>query len=298
MIKKFAWSLVGVLLPLAVALPGKAETVLEKVARTGYLTVGTRLDMIPYAYVNDKQELSGYSIEVLNRLRTRLESELGKTITLQIVEAKDPGAKINLLKTGDIDIACDTQFTWERNKAVDFSTPYSISGIRLLAKKGSNLSTPESLIGKRIGVVKNSVAESAVKLLQPKADIVSNYTTAEEGIQALKEGKIDAIAGDTISLAGLTLLDNPANYELMPQDAVATYGIACMVPENNSGFLDELNYTIVKMMQEYVNNNPATVASIDQWFGAQGLVPLPPELIRSFFEFTIIEHAQIPPDSK
>ncbi len=96
----------------------------------------------------------------------------------------------------------------------------------------------------------------------------------------------------------MTLLDNPANYELNPQEALATYGIACMVPENNSGFLDEVNYTIVKMMQDYINNDPATVQAINRWFGPQGLTPIPPEIIRGFFEFTIIEHAQIPPDSK
>lgn len=285
----------GCLLPMFFASASLAETVVEKVARTGFLTVGTRFDMIPYSYINDKGELVGYSIDVLERIRKQLETRLGRPVTLQMIEANQPGEKINLIRSGEIDIACSTAFTWERAKVVDFSTSYSISGIRILAKKGSNLSTPQSLIGKRIALVPTSAAADVIKLVQPQATIVTTYTTAEEAIEALKTGKIDAIAGDSISLAGTILKDNPQAYEIVPDQALANFGIACMVPENNSTFLDDVNYAIVKMMQDYVTNDTATVSQIDRWFGEQGIVPIPKELLNGFFSFTIIEHAQINP---
>jgi len=272
-----------------------AETVVEKVARTGFLTVGTRFDAIPYSYVNDKGELVGYSMDVLERIRKRLETRLGRPVTLQMIEANQPGEKINLIRSGEIDIACSTAFTWERAKVVDFSISYSISGIRILAKKGSNLSTPQSLIGKRIALVPTSVAVDVIKLVQPQATIVATYSTVEEAIEALKTGKIDAIAGDSISLAGTILRDNPKIYEIVPEEALANFGIACMVPENNSTFLDDVNYAIVKMMQDYITNDTATVSQIDRWFGSQGMVPIPPELLKGFFAFKVIEHAQINP---
>jgi polar amino acid transport system substrate-binding protein len=272
-----------------------AETVVEKVARTGFLTVGTRFDAIPYSYVNDKGELVGYSMDVLERIRKRLETRLGRPVTLQMIEANQPGEKINLIRSGDIDIACSTAFTWERAKVVDFSISYSISGIRILAKKGSNLSTPQSLIGKRIALVPTSAAVDVIKLVQPQATIVTTYSTIEEAIEALKTGKIDAIAGDSISLAGTILRDNPQAYEIVPEEALANFGIACMVPEDNSTFLDDVNYAIVKMMQDYITNDTATVSQIDRWFGSQGMVPIPPELLKGFFAFKVIEHAQINP---
>ncbi|ELS49146.1 extracellular solute-binding s, 3 family protein [Microcystis aeruginosa FACHB-905 = DIANCHI905] len=272
-----------------------AETVVEKVARTGFLTVGTRFDAIPYSYVNDKGELVGYSMDVLERIRKRLETRLGRPVTLQMIEANQPGEKINLIRSGDIDIACSTAFTWERAKVVDFSISYSISGIRILAKKGSNLSTPQSLIGKRIALVPTSAAVDVIKLVQPQATIVTTYSTVEEALEALKTGKIDAIAGDSISLAGTILRDNPKIYEIVPEEALANFGIACMVPENNSTFLDDVNYAIVKMMQDYITNDTATVSQIDRWFGSQGMVPIPPELLKGFFAFKVIEHAQINP---
>lgn len=285
----------GCILPMFLASAGLAETVVEKVARTGFLTVGTRFDAIPYSYVNEKGELVGYSMDVLERIRKRLETRLGRPVTLQMVEANQPGEKINLIRSGEIDIACSTAFTWERAKVVDFSISYSISGIRILAKKGSNLSTPQSLIGKRIALVPSSAAVDVIKLVQPQATIVTTYSTVEEAIEALKTGKIDAIAGDSISLAGTILRDNPKIYEIVPEEALANFGIACMVPENNSTFLDDVNYAIVKMMQDYITNDTATVSQIDRWFGSQGMVPIPPELLKGFFAFKVIEHAQINP---
>ena len=285
----------GCLLPMFLASASLAETVVEKVARTGFLTVGTRFDAIPYSYVNDKGELVGYSMDVLERIRKRLETRLGRPVTLQMIEANQPGEKINLIRSGEIDIACSTAFTWERAKVVDFSISYSISGIRILAKKGSNLSTPQSLIGKRIALVPTSAAVDVIKLVQPQATIVTTYSTVEEAIEALKTGKIDAIAGDSISLAGTILRDNPKIYEIVPEEALANFGIACMVPENNSTFLDDVNYAIVKMMQDYITNDTATVSQIDRWFGSQGMVPIPPELLKGFFAFKVIEHAQINP---
>ena len=286
---------ISCLLPLLLAGPSLAETVVEKVARTGFLTVGTRFDAIPYSYVNEKGELVGYSMDVLERIRKRLETRLGRPVTLQMIEANQPGEKINLIRSGEIDIACSTAFTWERAKVVDFSISYSISGIRILAKKGSNLSTPQSLIGKRIALIPTSAAVDVIKLVQPQATIVTTYSTVEEAIEALKTGKIDAIAGDSISLAGTILRDNPKIYEIVPEEALANFGIACMVPENNSTFLDDVNYAIVKMMQDYITNDTATVSQIDRWFGSQGMVPIPPELLKGFFAFKVIEHAQINP---
>lgn len=285
----------GCILPMFLASASLAETVVEKVARTGFLTVGTRFDAIPYSYINDKGELVGYSMDVLERIRKRLETRLGRPVTLQMIEANQPGEKINLIRSGEIDIACSTAFTWERAKVVDFSISYSISGIRILAKKGSNLSTPQSLIGKRIALVPTSAAVDVIKLVQPRATIVTTYSTVEEAIEALKTGKIDAIAGDGISLAGTILRDNPKIYEIVPEEALANFGIACMVPENNSTFLDDVNYAIVKMMQDYITNDTATVSQIDRWFGSQGMVPIPPELLKGFFAFKVIEHAQINP---
>jgi polar amino acid transport system substrate-binding protein len=297
MLKKLSSAALGLLLALSCAQPSWAETVMEKVSRTGILTVGTRFDLIPYAYTDDKGNLVGYSIDALNVLRKQLETHLGKAITMEMVETNNPGDSILKLQKGDIDIACNTAFTWERDKYVDFSNSYSISGIRLVTKPNSNLGTPESLAGKRIGIGENTIAADVIKLLQPKAILVSNIESVEQGFTLLNEGKVDALAGDTIIMEGTVQPLGASNYKLTPEEPYARFGMACMVPENNSAFLNLVNYSLVKLMQGYVNQEKPYVDMVNRWFGADGVVPLPEKLVRSFFETIIIERAQIPPDS-
>jgi polar amino acid transport system substrate-binding protein len=92
-------------------------------------------------------------------------------------------------------------FTWERDRVVDFSVSYGVTGTRVLAKRGSNLGTPESLASKQIGVLENGTTEQTIRLLQPKAKLVT-FKTVPDGITALQQGKIDGFASDDVLLEG------------------------------------------------------------------------------------------------
>jgi len=293
MLKKLTMTALGLLMILASAQIAKAEAVFDKVARTGVLTLGTRVDIIPYSYVNDKQKVVGLSVDVVELIRQELQRKLNRPVTVEFEVINDPDELMQKVIKGDIDISCTTQFTWQREDFVDFSIPYSLSGIRLLIKDSSKLTgTPESLSSKRVGVVPNSMGEVVMKAIQPKAVLVP-LKDAEVGFAALKAGKIDAIAADTIILAGTTLKYNSEAYALVPLQPLARYGIGCMVPENNSMFLNSVNRAIAKMMQGYVVGDKKYVNMVNQWVGPEGLVSLPEELIRAYFESVIISREQI-----
>lgn len=293
--KNKLWAGIGSLvLAMAVTLPSFAETVIEKVARTGVLTVSTRTDIIPYSYVDDKNELVGYSIDVTNLIKNELEKRLGKEIFVDYVIEEDISDRIEKIINREIDLACTTAFTWEREQVVDFSESYSITGLRLLVKKGSSLGAPESLVGKRIGTLPKTFAESAIKLIQPEAIIVPT-TTVEEGFAALRDGKVDALVGDSVILDGQRQTMNPDNYELVPTEPYARFGMACILPENDSSFRELVNYSLLKMMDNYLAGEQAAVEIIERWFGPQGVVSIDENLLKSFFQFTIITREQIPP---
>lgn len=293
MLKKLSIAVLGLLIALSLPKSVSAETVFEKVSRTGVLTFGTRVDTIPYSYVNDKQQLVGYSADVIELIRQELQNKLNRSVNVEFKVINDPDELIRKVSTGDIDIACTTQFTWQREEYVDFSIPYSLSGIRLLIKNNSNIAgTPESLSGKRVGVVPNSMGEVVMKRLQPKAILVS-LKEAEEGFTALRSGKLDAIAADSIILAGTTLKANPEAYALVPVQPYARYGVGCMVPQNNSMLLNSVNQAIAKLMQGYLIGDKKYVDIVNRWLGADGLVEVPKELIRAYFETIITSHEQI-----
>jgi polar amino acid transport system substrate-binding protein len=261
---------------LSAIMPGvaSAETVMEKVARTGVLTAGTSRDALPFAYSDRQGKLTGYSVDMLGLIQQQLEKETGKKIKLKLV-AVTPSERIPKIINRQVDIVCDaSSFTWERDKKVDFSISYGVTGTQILIKKNSNLGSPESLINKRVGVLAGTTNEQVIKQIQPQAKLVY-LRTRPEGFAALEQGKVDAFASDSILLEGwLQTAKNQDSFAIVPPRPYSREGIACMVPENNSKFLNSVNYSLVKFMQGFVNNNPKYVAIFDHWFGYQGVVYL------------------------
>jgi len=270
-----------------------AETVLEKVGRTGILTVGISLNQAPYSYINDKNEIDGFSVNVLKLIRNQLSDTLGRPVTLQAVQAEDAAAQITKLQTREIDLACNVAFTWNRDQYVDFSTSYNIVNVRVLVPQGSNLMTLDALAGKRLAVVPNTVFEQAAKLAQPKAILVpvANFTDA---LKALQAKKVDGVVGDSLFLMALSQSLGMTNLDVAPQTPLASYGVACMLPQGDAHFRRLVNYTIVKLMSEFLRGDPEATELINTWIGEAGLVQVDPQVLRNFFRFTVTTHEQIP----
>lgn len=253
-----------------------AETVLERVDRTGKLTAGTSKDALPFAYRNEGGKLVGYSIDILNLITEQLEIELDRDIELELV-ALQPKERIPELIDGGVDIVCDaSSFTWKRDRQVDFSFSYSSTGTRLLTKKGHNFWDAASLVGKRIGAIAKTTNEKSIRIAQPEAEI-EIFKDRASGYKALQNGEIDAFASDGILLESwLHNSPNPQDYQIMGD--YSREGIACMVAENNSQLLNVVNYSLVEFMQGFLDNEPEYVAIFERWFGAQGILPLTQDL--------------------
>ncbi|PAX45716.1 amino acid ABC transporter substrate-binding protein [Brunnivagina elsteri CCALA 953] len=272
--KRFPWSvaILSLMLVGAVSHPASAETVMAKIKRTGVLTAGTSKDAIPFAYTNNKGQPVGYSVEMLVLIKEQLEKELGKKIQLKLVNLSSAERIPNILQR-QVDIVCDaSSFTWERDKQVDFSVSYAVTGTQMLVKKDSSLGTKESLLGKRIGVLPQTTNEKAIRRVQPKAQLVY-FKNRNEGYIALQQGKIDAFASDGILAEGwLQSQKNHDAFKIVPDRPFSREGIACMVPENNSKFLDSVNYSLIAFMQGFINGNSRNVTIFDRSFGSQGTI--------------------------
>ena len=253
-----------------------AETVMEKVARTGVLTAGTSKDALPFAYADNKGQLVGYSVDMLALIQQQLEKELERKIELKLV-ALEPQERIPQLVNNDVDIVCDaSSFTWERDRKIDFSVSYGITGTRLLVKQKDYLTISQSLVGKRIGVLPGTTSELAIKRAEPRAEIVIISDRAE-GYSALEQGKIDAFADDGILLESwLQTIKNSEDFNIAGY--YSKEGIACMIPEDNSQFLNHVNYTLIRFMQSFLAEKPEALALFESWFGFQGIVPLTKDL--------------------
>ena len=260
-----AVGLVGVLL-LGGAAPVLAETVLEKIKRTGVLTAGTRGNSIPFAFINGKNEWIGFSIDLLEAIRARLEKKLAKRIKLEKKEIT-PATGIPLVANRTIDVECGSMtYTRGRDETVDFSINFFFTGTQLLVKKGSGIKSLADVAGKRVGAAHASTGEKNLRASQPRADVVI-FQDHPAGLLALEQGRIVAYVSDGILLAGLTAkAKNPKDYEVVGFLAKDPY--SCSVPENDSRWRDFVNHTFMELIED-----GTYFAIYDKWFGAKGVVP-------------------------
>ena len=288
-------SLTGILLSIGFK-PAKANTVIENIAKTGVFNVGTPIDLVPYSYYNQDNQLTGLSIDLVKLIHQNLEKELGRKIELNFIEVTNLADAYPKMMTGEIDILCNTVFTWERDKYMDFTMRYTVSGIRLLFPKGK-IPQDKTFANQKIGVSSQTFVKDVVKLAYPQASFVE-ISSMEDGMKALQQGEIIALAGDTVILDGLRQQIDKDGFEQFPsfeQPSLAQYGVACVVPENNSGFLNIANYTIAQMMEGYLVKDPEMGAIYQKWIGSNGVVDVfSEESIENFFRTNIMNHEQIP----
>lgn len=169
----------------------RAETVVERAARTGVITLGGRTDLVPYAFLNDQGELVGYGIDVARRIEAEVSRYLGKPVRVEFEAVSDPDTLFKQVSRGEIALSCGAQFTWEGEMFVDFSIPFSLSGIRILTRANGFSGTTDSLAGKRIAVVPGSLGEKAVRDLRPQAIRVA-VPGLQEGLASLTAGRVAA----------------------------------------------------------------------------------------------------------
>jgi ABC-type amino acid transport substrate-binding protein len=116
----------------------KAETTLEKIARTGALTIGTRTGSPPFGYVNKNNDWVGFSIELVeSAIAPVLSKKIGKQIKVEKKEST-PQTRIPLLTSNAVDLIAETMTdTQSRRESVDFSITYFVTGAQFLVKKGN-----------------------------------------------------------------------------------------------------------------------------------------------------------------
>ncbi|MGK7930068.1 MAG: amino acid ABC transporter substrate-binding protein [Microcystaceae cyanobacterium] len=282
--KKLTLFALSILLTATAQAPSWAGEILDKIKQTGTITAGVRKDAIPFGYINAQGQWVGYSKDILELIRQEVEQQVGRSVKLQFVEVT-PQNRFDKIKTKAIDIECaSTTFTWERDKNVDFTMSYFASGTQLLVKNGSGITSLDTLIGKRIGVIPNTTNEKIIREQQPAAQLVM-VKDRNEGLALLEKGEIDGFASDGIVLEGLKReASNPVMFSVVPEFPYQYEAYACMVPQDESEWLNVVNYGLVKYMQGVVTDEPKAVAVYEKWFGEDGVTPYPRETMNDYYQ--------------
>ena len=225
-------------LVLMVAQSALAEDILERIDKTGKVTMGFREGSVPFGYMDGKGEWVGFGLDLGAIFHQALEEKLGKKIEL-IKKPMNPKTRIPLITNGSIDIGIgSTTITLAREEVIDFSLPYFLTGTRLLVPKDSDIKTFADLAGKRVGMGSGSTAnikgiDKAIKdgLINPPCEKVL-FEEHNKGFLGLQQGKIHAYFTDASILAGMIAkAQNPGEWKLAGEYLTyEPYGI--LIPEN------------------------------------------------------------------
>lgn len=249
------------LLPMLVPPASRAETVVERAARTGVLEAISLADAPPFSS-RQGERFVGLAPLVLERIGAEVADYLGRSIAVQQAQAGSVDEVIEAISVGRRDIACGAAFSWTREMHLDHTLPFALSGIRLLAPAGID-GTPASLQGRRIGVVKDSAAALTLAEAVPQATLVP-LATPQQALAALRSGQVALLGGHSLWLmAARKGIGRPL--ELVPTIPYDRFAVSCIFPEGNDTFANLADLAIVKLLQGYADGNAADRAAVNQW---------------------------------
>ena len=280
--------LVG-MLPLLTPAPLKAETVVERAARTGALESYALTDAPPFSS-RQGNAFVGLAPLVVERIRNEVADYLGRPLELRQTEAATIDEVIEGITQGRRDVACGAAFSWTREMHLNHTLPFALSGIRLLAPAGID-GTPESLRGRRIGVLKGSAAALTLAEAAPDASLVP-FDSPQQALAALRSGQVPLLGGDSLwLLASRKGIGRPL--EIVPTIPYNRFAVSCIFPEGNDTFANLADLAIVKLLQGYVDGKEADRAAVNRWVGPGSAVGLSEEVIAAYFNTVLLTRQQI-----
>lgn len=262
--------LLALALGLPLAGPAAAETTLEKIARTGVLTIGTRTSSPPFGFINKSNEWVGFSIDLVEQLvRPAVEKEVGKPIKVEKKEST-PATRIPLLTSNAVDLIAGTMTdTPQRRETVDFSLTFFYTGAQFLVKKGSPIRSVSDVAGKRIAAQQGSTNARILREKYPQAQL-REFPDQPAAFQALVQGQVDAYTNDGIQLWGLKAkAPKPDDWEVVGDFySEEPYGMA--MRKGDAKFKETVD---AGLRQGFESGKYFEI--YEKWFGARGEVPYP-----------------------
>ena len=209
-----------------------------KLVEEGKLIVSTNAEFPPYEYY-DANEIVGIDIEIAQAIADKLGLEL---------EVKDGAfdAIIAEVVSGKADIGiAGMTVTEERKQNVDFSDSYATGTQVIIVKGDSEIKSAADLEGKSIGVQLGTTGD--IMATDIKDSKVEQYNKGMDAVQALSQGKIDAVIIDSEpakfyekEVSGLKILDEAF--------AVEDYAIA--LKKGNTALQSKINEALKELKAE------------------------------------------------
>lgn len=212
----------------------------SKEAAGGKLVMATNAEFPPYEF-HDGDKIVGIDAEIAQAIA----DELGMELEIEDI-AFD--SIIPEIVSGKADMAlAGMTVTEDRKASVDFSDTYATASQMIIVKEDSEIAGPDDLKGVTVGVQLGTTGDIYVSDLEADGTTVERYNKGFEAVQALSQGKIDAVVIDgepaktfVAETEGIKMLDEAFTEE--------EYAIA--VKKGNTELLDKINGALSELESE------------------------------------------------
>jgi glutamate/aspartate transport system substrate-binding protein len=225
---------------------------LKKIKETGAITLGHRESSIPFSYYDDKQQVIGYSQELMLKVVDAIKADLklGKLdIKLMPVTSSN---RITLVQNGTVDFECgSTTNNTERQKQVGFSNTIFIIGTRLMTKKDAGIKDFPDLAGKNVVTTAGTTSERLIRKMNEEKKMGMNIISAKdhgEAFLTLETGRAVGFMMDDALLFGEMAKAKKASDWVVVGTPQSYEAYGCMLRKDDPAFKKLVDGALAKAM--------------------------------------------------
>jgi glutamate/aspartate transport system substrate-binding protein len=255
---------------------------LKRIRDTGAITLGVRENSVPFSFLDAQKQPQGYSVDLCLRVVEVIKTEL-KLPRLEVMYMPVTSAnRIPLLLDGKIDLECgSTTNTRDRQKQVAFAYTTFVAGIKMLARKASNVNSIEDLRGKSVVVTTGTTSEKIVRAMNDERVLRINIiesTDHGDSFKAVDEGRAIAFPMDDVLLYGLVSRSKKPDDFAVVGKYLSVEPYAIMMRRDEPQLERLVNRALIDLFQS------GEIRRIyARWFNSKDLtVPLSPYLKEAF----------------
>lgn len=240
---------------------------LDKIKKSGTITLGYRESSRPFSFAGDDGKPAGYSVDLCTRVADAIGKQLGVP-NIQVKWVKTAvDNRLDLVARGIIDVECgSTTASLSRQEQVDFSLMTFIDGGSLLVTDASRIRGISTVGGQRIAVIPGTTTEKALTDAFNKRGVTATLVPVTDhaaGVAALDAGTADAYASDRTILIGIGRTSkDPAKLSLVDEYfSYEPYGL--VLRRNDAAFRLSVNRALAAL---YRSGDVLPV--FEKWFGS------------------------------
>ena len=208
-------------------------------AQAGVLVMATNAEFPPYEY-HEGGDIVGIDAEIA----AAIAEKMGCTLEIEDIAFDSIIAEVDSSKA-DMGMAGMT-VTEDRKQSVDFSVTYAVARQVVIVKEGGDIASIDDLAGKKIGVQQGTTGDIYASD-DYGDDNVERYSKGMEAVQALAQGKIDAVIIDN-EPAKVFVSENEGLIILDEAYADEEYAIA--VRKGNTELLNAINEALDELKKD------------------------------------------------